>query len=78
MPQKLTYDRRRFLSTAVKTMAVTELTMSGFINNRNNKTKYVEISGIRKNRPSFDTIKHIDAGVLNIGYAEEGKCPERI
>lgn len=72
MSEKLTYDRRRFLSTVFKTMAVTELTI-GNINDRNNIQKHIEIASIKQSRPSFDTIKQIDAGVLNIGYAEEGK-----
>lgn len=73
MSEKNTYDRRRFLSTAFKTMAVTELTRSGIITNSNIKTKYGEISGMRKIRPSFGMVKQVDAGVLNIGYAEKGK-----
>jgi pimeloyl-ACP methyl ester carboxylesterase len=75
MHVKITYNRRRFLSTAVKSIAATEVTMSGIlnINNSNSKTKHVEISRIRENRPLFDTIKQVNAGVLNIGYAEAGE-----
>lgn len=72
MSEKLTYDRRRFFNTVFNTMAVTELTI-GNINDRNNIPKHVKIASIKQNRPSFDTIKQIDAGALNIGYAEEGK-----
>ena len=68
-----THNRRRFLSNAVMTIAATEFAAIGFakaapgkvITKSDNKIK----QGANK---SFDMIKQIDAGVLNVGYAESG------
>jgi hypothetical protein len=67
------YDRRRFLSRAAMSLTATELAMIGFA-----AAKPVEISSaasttihpVTKN--TFGTLKQIDAGLLNIGYAEDG------
>jgi len=65
-------DRRHFLGTAVMTLAAARLgpgvsaTSSSVANTAN------EIAGKSRSRASFDTVKQIDAGVLNIGYAEAG------
>jgi pimeloyl-ACP methyl ester carboxylesterase len=65
------YDRRRFLGTAVKSMAAVEFAMIGFSaaasgnSNTFNNTPHVTNN-------SFTQLKQINAGVLNIGYAEEG------
>jgi len=62
------YDRRRFLGTAILTMAAAELAMSGYADAQS-KT----ISPIRPGtNTSFAPLKQIDAGVLNVGYAEAG------
>ena len=73
MPQNLHCDRRRFLQTAAMTLAAAEL---GIIGVGNAQARGDGSSGARRIKPgtnmSFDTLKHIDAGVLNVAYAESG------
>jgi hypothetical protein len=72
------YDRRNFLGTAAKTMAAGGLLVTAFAeaesvhidpatkkNIMDNPTKPVSNS-------SFGPLKQINAGLLNIGYAEAG------
>jgi pimeloyl-ACP methyl ester carboxylesterase len=78
MSPKNFYDRRNFLETAVKTMAAGGLVMSGFTKAESMKTKDEANAGAKRGmvksekNHSFGPIKQIDAGLLNIGYAEEG------
>jgi pimeloyl-ACP methyl ester carboxylesterase len=73
MPKETKYSRRSFLSTAALSLGATELAMVGVgkaqFTNENKKevmkTKY-------ETHTSFDSLKQIDAGVLNVGYAEVG------
>jgi pimeloyl-ACP methyl ester carboxylesterase len=73
MPEQFSYDRRRFLSAAAITIAAGPLFMIGAAD-----AQPVSISPVSKEPAGegssmvFDTIKQIDAGVLNIGYAEIG------
>src|SRR4051812_1680917 len=73
MSQQLKYDRRRFLGTTAKSIVAAELTMIGLATPPPGETanSYLSPTG---NIPgsSFGPIKQINAGVLNIGYAEEG------
>lgn len=73
MSENFQFNRRRFLSAAAITLAVGPLAMMGAANAQSPKTKSAGAPG-RKGlgNTSFDTIKQIDAGVLNIGYAEVG------
>jgi pimeloyl-ACP methyl ester carboxylesterase len=59
MPKEITVDRRRFLRTAVMSLAAGELAMTGFAANPSTHT-------------SFASLKQIDAGALTIGYAQAG------
>jgi pimeloyl-ACP methyl ester carboxylesterase len=66
------YGRRRFLSQAAMSLGAAELTMlslmsTSTIDNNDKKMK----SSSNKKSP-FDTIKQINAGPLNVGYAEAG------
>jgi pimeloyl-ACP methyl ester carboxylesterase len=69
----INHNRRRFLSNAIMTFAATEFAGIGFT-----KAASGEIMAASKNKikhetnTSFDMIKQIDAGVLNMGYAEAG------
>jgi pimeloyl-ACP methyl ester carboxylesterase len=70
---KTTYGRRRFLGAAVKTFAATGFTMTGvteaYSNNSNPPpARNKKLSG----NTSLGPLKQIDAGVLNVGYAEAG------
>src|SRR5215475_9588780 len=73
MSEERKYSRRHFLSNAAMLLGAAELSMLGISNAQlvhennsegmNNKITESE---------SFDKIKQIDAGVLNVGYAEVG------
>jgi len=65
-------DRRRFLGTAVLTIAA-QLSTYGSANAQSNKAKPSELPTIKPGtHTSFGPLKQIDAGVLNVGYAEAG------
>jgi pimeloyl-ACP methyl ester carboxylesterase len=72
------YDRRNFLGTAAKTMAAGGLLVTGFANAESVKIKEETSIEIRPDpggsvtNNSFSPLKQIDAGLLNIGYAEDG------
>ena len=73
MSEKLKYDRRRFISAAAMTIAASELAVLGFASPKSTKINLVDSNKIRhSSNNSFDTIKQINAGVLNVGYAEAG------
>jgi pimeloyl-ACP methyl ester carboxylesterase len=65
MPEEIDRDRRRFLGTAVMTIAAAELGMFGSANAQSSTTKPGK-------NTSFGPLKQIDAGALNVGYAEAG------
>jgi pimeloyl-ACP methyl ester carboxylesterase len=75
MSEELNYGRRRFLSAAAITIAAGPLVMMGGSANAqparaNTSTNSTAIN--RGSNTSLGTIKQINAGVLNIGYAEAG------
>jgi pimeloyl-ACP methyl ester carboxylesterase len=73
MSQEIIYDRRRFLATAVMTIAAAEVGMIGSATAQTSKSKSANIPTIRpRTNTSFSSLKQIDAGVLNVGYAEAG------
>ena len=73
MSKELKYDRRRFLGGAFLTIAAAELGMFGFADAQSGKTKLADATTIKKGKnTSFGTLKQIDAGLLNVGYAEAG------
>ncbi|MDB5135074.1 MAG: alpha/beta hydrolase [Mucilaginibacter sp.] len=73
MSEKLKIDRRRFLGVTAMTIAAAELGMIGFADASSGKITPAD-AGVSKlgANTSFDPIKQIDAGVLNVGYAEAG------
>src|SRR5215217_505765 len=73
MSEQTKYDRRRFLSAAAMTIAASEIAMTGFANAKPMRINSNDVTKIKhRSNKSFKTIKQIDAGVLNVGYAEEG------
>src|SRR6188474_2079644 len=73
MSKEIKYDRRHFLGAASMTFAAAELAMIGFSNAQSGKISAVDVAAPRRGtNTSFDTVKQIDAGVLNVGYAEAG------
>lgn len=60
MSERFNLDRRRFLGSAVVSIAAAELALTGFAHAQSGK------------HTSFASVKQVDAGLLNIGYAEDG------
>jgi pimeloyl-ACP methyl ester carboxylesterase len=73
MSEKINYDRRRFLGSAAMTIAATNLVMSDSAPAQSTTTK---AAGAIASEPGAHTslgpLKQIDAGLLNVGYAEAG------
>jgi pimeloyl-ACP methyl ester carboxylesterase len=78
MSSGMIYDRRGFISAASLTLAASGLTLSGFSESVSEATKQTGTGSIERGlrtsgvSHSFGPIKQIDAGLLNIGYAEDG------
>jgi pimeloyl-ACP methyl ester carboxylesterase len=73
MSEEIDHDRRRFLGTAAMTLAAAELGLIGSAAARQEKQKPAGIPAIRpRASTAFGALKQIDAGVLNVGYAEAG------
>ena len=65
--------RRRFLEAAATTIAATQLGMIGAADAQTGMTSPTRIPAIRPGtNTSFAPLKQIDAGLLNVGYAEAG------
>jgi len=66
------YGRRRFLSQAAMSLGSAGLSMPGLINTSfiDNNDKKIMKPNYKEN--PFDTIKQINAGLLNVGYVEAG------
>jgi pimeloyl-ACP methyl ester carboxylesterase len=65
--------RRRFLGTAAMAIAATQLAAIGSATAQPGITKGAELPAINPGtNTSFASLKQIDAGVLNVGYAEAG------
>jgi pimeloyl-ACP methyl ester carboxylesterase len=73
MSEKLKFDRRCFLGAAAITVAAGPLFMIGSADAQSGNAKPADVTTIKRGaNTSFSTLKQIDAGVLNIGYAEAG------
>src|SRR4030095_14437231 len=73
MSKELTYDRRNFLISSAKSFVLTELAMIGLANVPPEKIRSAGnlVSRYEPTR-SFSEIRQINAGELNVGYADEG------
>jgi pimeloyl-ACP methyl ester carboxylesterase len=73
MSEGFNHYRRRFLGTAAMTIAAAQLGMTGFAQAQPNTTRPAKLPPIRPGtNTSFASLKQIDAGLLNVGYAEAG------
>jgi pimeloyl-ACP methyl ester carboxylesterase len=73
MPEAVNQHRRRFLGTAAMTLAAAPLAMIGSAAAQSSKSKSVHVPAIKPGtHNSFASLKQIDAGPLNVGYAEAG------
>jgi pimeloyl-ACP methyl ester carboxylesterase len=68
MAEQINHDRRRLLGNAVLIVAAAELAMIGSADAQPHKIKAIKLG----TNTSFTSLKQIDAGVLNVGYAEAG------
>ena len=66
--EKIDHARRDFLRTAAKTLATTELATRALSAHSSKKAPSIEAG----TKSSFGALKQIDAGLLNVGYAEAG------
>jgi pimeloyl-ACP methyl ester carboxylesterase len=76
MPEALNLNRRRFFGTAAMTVAAAQLAMFGSAEEHDVGATTPAAGPAVAHRPlantSFAPLKQIDAGLLNIGYAEAG------
>ena len=78
MSEKTNQQRRRFLGTEAMTIATTQLGIFGSAIAQLSKTKPSVLSMMKSGtNTSFGPLKQIDAGVLNVGYAEAGPANGR-
>ena len=73
MSDQISQHRRRFLSTAAMTIAAGQLGIVGTAKAQTGNAKQADLPTIKPGtNTSFGALKQIDAGVLNVGYAEAG------
>ena len=73
MSEGINQDRRSFLGAAAMTVAAAQLGMIGPAKAQSGERKPVGATTIKSGaNSSFGPLKQIDAGVLNVGYAEAG------
>jgi pimeloyl-ACP methyl ester carboxylesterase len=73
MSEEINHLRRRLLGTAAMGIAAAEFAMIGSVDAQSGKTSSTDLPKIKPGaNTSFASLKQIDAGVLNIGYAEAG------
>ena len=71
--KQIDHDRRRFFGTAALTVAAAQLGMIGGAKGQSSPPKSTRLPAIKAGtNTSFGPLKQIDAGVLNVGYAEAG------
>src|ERR1700731_296196 len=69
----ISHDRRRFFGTAALTLAATQFALTGAGNAQPGQSGPASAPAIKPGtNTSFGAIRQIDAGLLNIGYAEAG------
>ena len=73
LSETINQNRRRFLSTAAMTVAAAQI---GMFNHANAEAATANLADVPAIKPgtntSFTSLKQIDAGILNVGYAEAG------
>ena len=72
MSEQINRERRRFFGTAAMSIAAAQLVMSGSADAQS-VAKPAALPAVKPgSHTSFGPLKQIDAGVLNVGYAEAG------
>jgi pimeloyl-ACP methyl ester carboxylesterase len=78
MSEGVNLGRRRLLGTSAMTVATAQLAMTSVARAQAGGTKSVDLHAIQPGtNTSFATLKQIDAGVLNVAYAEAGPVDGR-
>ena len=73
MSAQINGDRRRFFGTAAMSIAAAQFALGGSAVAQSGKAKPTELPKVKPGtHTSFGPLKQIDAGVLNVGYAEAG------
>jgi pimeloyl-ACP methyl ester carboxylesterase len=73
MSEEINRDRRRFFGGAAMTVAAAQLGMIGSADAQSGMAKSSQLPAVKPGtHTSFASLKQIDAGVLNVGYAEAG------
>ena len=73
MSDEINQTRRRFLGTAAISLAAAQFALSGLAQAQSGKAKPASLPAIKPGtNTSLGPLKQIDAGVLNVGYAEAG------
>ncbi len=73
MPKESKYNRRSFLTNAFMKLGSTELAIIGLANLKFTNQNIPENATNKPMNNFFGELKQINAGTLNIGYADEGK-----
>jgi pimeloyl-ACP methyl ester carboxylesterase len=73
MSDDINHDRRRFFGSAAMVFAAAQFTLSAPAEAEAAKQKTLDTRGFKPGiHTSFASLKQIDAGLLNVGYAEAG------
>ena len=73
LSEDINHHRRRFLGTAAMAIAAVQLGMIGSASAQAGRTTPADVPTIKPGtNTSFGSLKQIDAGFLNVGYAEAG------
>jgi len=72
-PEEINHNRRRFFGAAAMTVATAQLGLIGSVAAQTTKAASADLPTIKPGaNTSFPFLKQIDAGLLNVGYAEAG------
>jgi pimeloyl-ACP methyl ester carboxylesterase len=78
MSEQINHNRRRFFGTAAITIAAAQLALNGSADAQPGKANPADLPRIKPGtHTSLGALKQIDAGVLNVGYAEAGPADGR-
>src|SRR6476469_6347481 len=73
IPEEINHYRRRFVGSAAMTFAAAQVGMIGSAAAQLGKSKAARMPTIKPGtNTSFGLLKQVDAGLLNVGYAEAG------
>ena len=73
MSDEIDSDRRSFIGTAAMTLAGTQLGAVALAHAQSSEAKHANVPAIKPGaHSSFSSLKQIDAGLLNVGYVDEG------